>query len=201
MASRPVKNPANAEVTANAMYESAAANKKMVAHDFTRHLAHQLFATHFGVDLFNNEVALLQNLREICGDDAAGQTWYEITETLKAVSTTGTHADLETDGTGSKYATNALDTNANICRTLHRQLADLEPQRFTPLSNDADLKSIPFAVGDIINFLLVIQPAADQEDLTGVASVAERCYRIQLVMTEHADAADPEIDAAELAPV
>jgi len=89
----PTLNPANAMMShaasASPIASGFAANKMMIAHDYTRYLAQELFGTYHGVDLFNNEVALLQNLRLICGTGAAGRTWQDIVNKITQVSTTG----------------------------------------------------------------------------------------------------------------
>ncbi len=190
-------NPANAKMDVGAFGSGFADNKKFVAHDFTRYLADELFGTHQGVDLFNNEVALLQNLRLICGSGAAGRTWYDIVATLNAVSTTAV-ALANADESGDKYTTNADDSIENICRVLHRQIASVAPERFTPITDSASPQSLPFAVDDIISFKLIINPAANQHLLTGLAApIAARSYKIKLVMKTAANIANTAVDAAE----
>lgn len=197
MDSWPTLNPANAKMDSAAIATAGIAdNKLMVAHDFTRYLADALFGTHQGVDLFNNEVALLQNLRLVCGSGAVGRTWADIVSKLTAVSTTSDSASMVTDAAGN-YTTNAFNSADNLCRVLHRQIASVAAERFTPLANSAEPQSLPFAVDDAISFSVTINPAANQHELTGVAPIAARTYKIKLVMKAAANIANPAVDAAE----
>ena len=104
-------NPMNGTVTLN-HYVAA----DHVGKDFIRDMAHQLFNTHFGVDLFNNEPALLQNLRTVTGVASSGQTWYDISASLVKVSTTGDHTGIVTGDASGNYMTNAQTANTNICK-------------------------------------------------------------------------------------
>jgi len=45
------------------IFDASPDNKNMVAHDFVRHLSNELFRTHKGVDLFNNEAELMEDIR------------------------------------------------------------------------------------------------------------------------------------------
>jgi hypothetical protein len=177
----PTLNPANAKVGTGIIGSGFDEAKKMVAHDFTRHLAKGLFGTHQGVDLFNNELDLLNNLRLICGADAAGQTWYEIKETLKAVNKTAV-ALTDVDGSGDKYTTNADDSNDNICRVLLRQMASEAKDRFQQIVDSDAPQSLPFMENDVISFKLNINPAEGQNELTDVAELSDRSYKIKLLM-------------------
>ena len=196
----PTLNPANAKMESAAITTAGIAdNKLMVAHDFTRYLAEELFGTHQGVDLFNNEAALLQNLRSICGSGAAGRTWYDIVAKLNAVNTTSVSAEMVVDAAGN-YTTNAYDSADNLCRVLHRQMASVAPERFTPIADSAAPQSLPFAVDDVISFKLIINPANNQHLLTDLASpITARSYKIKLVMKASANIANTAVDSAELA--
>jgi hypothetical protein len=200
MANWPALNPANAMMDHGAsvapIASGFAANKMMVAHDFTRHLAEHLFGTHHGVDLFNNEVALLQNLRLICGSGAVGRTWKDITDTLTAVSTTGDAASIVVDAAGN-YMTNASNSDTNICRTLLRQMLLSNPERFTGLADNSAIRSLPFQVDDSISFRLTIDAAPNQHNLTGVEAIPARTYKIRLVMKSEMEAVNTAVDAAE----
>ena len=200
MADWPTLNPANAMMnhaaSASPIASGFAANKMLVAHDFTRYLAQELFGTHQGVDLFNNEVALLQNLRLICGTGAAGRTWADIVTKMTAVSTTGDANFIVSDASGN-YTTNSSSSNENICRVLHQQIASAAKERFSTLTNTAEAQSLPFQVDDVISFKVIINPAANQHDLTGVPEIAARSYKIKLVMKASGDVSNTAVDAAE----
>jgi len=159
-----------------------AANKMMVCHDYTRYLAVKLFSTHFGVDLFNNETALLQNLRTVTGVASSGQTWYDISASLVKVSTTGDHTGIVTGDASGNYMTNAQTANTNICKSLFDQLLGAAPSRFSGLGNSGTFQSIPFAADDTISFKLTVAAATNQHNLTGVSAIGNRVYKIKLVM-------------------
>jgi hypothetical protein len=206
-------NPANAMLDAPAStgaiatmdaYSTAIApNKMLVAHDFIRHIADDLFGTHLGVDLFNNETELVQSARSVCSDAAEGNVMYEINQQVSRVSTTSTEAvsGLEGDA-GSKYMTNANETNENLCRVLFNQMIGATPQRFADIENTEDFQSLPFEVDDSINFKLTLSAAAGQHLLTrsaGDPAVASRSYEIRLLVTANVEGATNTVpDANEL---
>lgn len=197
LASWPDLNPANAmldhtlsasPIAVANTNGNLAANKMMVAHDFTRYLASKLFNTHFAVDLFDNELELLNDLRYICGNSAEGHTWYDIMAKLTKVSKNGDHAGLQQlDGETSKYMTNATDSSDNLCKVLFDQMMTTEKARFADISLGADaFQPLPFQVDDTISFKLTIAPAEGQEALTGVEAFAPRSYAIKIVAKESA---------------
>lgn len=198
-ASFPSVNPANATVSdADAIATTGiAANKQYVAHDFVRHIASELFNTYHGVDLFNNELALLNDIRSICGS-GSGKLWDSLKEKLAKVGVAGDHADLVTTGT-KYYLTNSNSSDENFTRVLMEQMMSVDVTRFATLETaDTDgLRSLPFKSGDSISFKLTINPDANQKDLTGVAEVKSRSYQIKLNITESPSA--PEIAADESA--
>ena len=191
-------NPANAMMNVDGLSNDAIAladknsipyadDKALVAHDFVRHLAKDLFGSHIGVDIFNNELALLQNIRTKCGD-SEGNVMDIINAAVMKVSRSSTDAELDgLDGEdGSKYMTNENITPANLCRELYNQMISAESSRFANLdeaSSDTDTRPLPFFAGDSINFKLTINPAEGQQALTrgpdGTA-VAARSYEIRL---------------------
>lgn len=181
----PTLNPANAMMdhasSSNAIATAdLASNKLMIAHDFVRYLAEKLFGTYHGVDLFNNEVELLQNLRSLCGSSGAMGT---IDGLLDAVDITdGTHAGIATDGDGNKYMTNATNTSANICKALYDQLATNSPSRFSALTDSPNKQSLPFEEDDSFTFKLTVNPEANQHTLTNVNAIGARTYKIQLIL-------------------
>lgn len=186
----PDLNPANAMMKENAIAVSNAAgalpeNKLFVAHDFTRHLADDLFGTHLGVDLFNNELELLQNIRSICGSGAAGNTWFDISESVKNVSINSEAAGLTglAGDAGEKYMTNENTTAENLGRVLMSQMIGAAPSRFAAIEASEAPQSLPFQVGDIISFKVTIQPAEGQKLLTKGEEdpdVPPRSYEIKL---------------------
>lgn len=191
-------NPANAMMNVDGLSTNAialadknsvpyAADKCLVAHDFVRHLAKDLFGSHIGVDILNNEVALLQNIRTKCGD-SEGNVMDVINGLVKKVSRDSEDAELDgLDGEdGAKYMTNENATPVNLCRELYNQMISGEPSRFANLgeaSSDTDTRPLPFFPGDSINFKLIINPAEGQHEFVRGAEgtpVANRSYEIRL---------------------
>jgi hypothetical protein len=203
----PVLNPANAMLDAEGASDPIAtanssgpleSNKMLVAHDFVRYLALNLFNTHFGVDLFNNELELLNNLRLICDDSAEDHTWFDIQAKLALVGVNGTHSDIQGAIPGEKYMINSdEEDNTNLCRVLFQQMTGSAVERFSTIDATDGPQSLPFEVDDSISFKLIIAAADGQEELTSVAPIAPRSYEIRLVMVDAPD--NTEVAADEQA--
>ena len=196
----PTLNAANAMMdhvsSSNPIAVVSSANKMMVAHDFVRYLAFKLFGTAQGVDLFNNETELLQNLRLICGENTTDYTMGAILSRLNAVSITGNHANIVSDPSGN-YMTNDDSSNQNICRILFEQLIGIAPDRFANLVDSPDAQPIPFQVDDTISFKLTINASTGQETLTGVSSILPRSYKIKLIMKSSEQVSNTVVDSSE----
>lgn len=172
-------NPAHAYMkpTSGQMLPDSAdipSNKNLVKHDYVRYLAKHLFNTPYGVDLFSNEDALLNDI------SSKGRTAKdEIMSTLNSVN----QASAAAGTAPNKYSTNTLSGNGNICRELMRQIASIDPARFNNDTVDASgNRSVPLAVGDTINFKLSITAAHLQENLTFRVPFDVRVYKISLVI-------------------
>jgi hypothetical protein len=167
-----------------------APNKSLVCHDFTRYLASKLFGTHFGVDLFDNEIEMLADLRLICDETVDTHTWFDITTKVASVSKTGDHSGILTDGNGDNYMTNDTNDNTNLCRVLFDQMIGSVVSRFQDITSadpayDGSVPHpLPFEADDSISFKLTIAPAVDQELLTGVTAFGARSYEIRLVIVD-----------------
>ena len=175
-------------------------NKMLVAHDFVRYLAQELFSTHMGVDLFNNQVTLLQHLRVLGGSgtaDASG-TWQDVVTKVQAVSVTGTHASLQTDGSGNKYMSNDDTSLDNLTRVLVTQMMEYDPARFNTIEATGLPQPLPFQHGDSISFKLTINPAPGQNNLTGVPAFGGRSYSITMNLVD--SASNTAVDSLELGP-
>lgn len=213
--SEDILNPANARVDYESLPNSATPDgnghvtnyiaitdnvqKNMVAHDFVRYLAKKLFNTHLGVDLFANEVALLANLRTICGMGVDGDVKYSMQVISDALDAAGTSEIPRI------ASTEASENATNIVRTLLQQLissnsarlADLEAYR---ADSESNIFKFPFAIGDSIAFKVTIEPAANQYDIVGLASdaIPARTYGILLKMKAAADVANSEVLLEEI---
>ena len=170
------------------------ANKMLVCHDFVRYLAERLFNTHLGVDLFNNEVELLTNLRSICGDGAEGKTLFDIKAKLAAVGNSGDHADIQGEVAGSKYMTNLNSSPENLCRVLLEQMTNNALSRFAEIDATDAPQSLPFEANDSISFKLIIAPAEGQHELTDVEEIEARSYEIRLDIVASPANTEPAAD-------
>jgi hypothetical protein len=156
------------------------ADKSLVKHDFVRYIALRLFNTHYGVDLFQNEQELHENITYL------GETVQRNIDTiLSNISTTSASQDMAYDASGNKYLTNDASGNTNLCRELMRQLAAAEPSRF--YNNGADtatygIRTMPLRENDSINFKLTITAAEGQNIVTGVTVIPSRTYLIKMIL-------------------
>ena len=173
-----VLNPVHAHVTNYPITVTDAngdidANRMLVKHDFVRHIAKSLFNTHLAVDLFSNESELLEDL-----SSKGHAAWIDnIKPVLDAVSAGGI---LASEG---GYTTRALDTSANLCQVLFKQMdktrfVNLDTLAMNPSANN--LFCLPFKGGDSISFKVAINSDSTQ----GNNTVPSRSYRIKLNMVD-----------------
>jgi hypothetical protein len=156
-----ISNICHAQLSENSVYSSAAADRNLVTHDYIRYLALKLFNTHLGVDLFNNETDMRSSLY------SSGKTKWEAVSALLSAANGKTNSDTGND---------------NISRRLYLQLIDQDISRFNALQEeDANgTRALPFVNGDIIEFKLSIDAAADQHLLTNVSAIPTHSYKIEL---------------------
>lgn len=190
-------NPAHASMTSNPMLATAGdvvANKNLVKHDFVRYLAYKLFNTVYGVDLFNNELQLLNDISSKGRTKAA-----DIITLLKNVSTSASTGSQilvgQTDSSGNRYSLNDASGNTNICRELIHQISSVAPARFHYGNSDASgvdvsgnpYREVPIENGDSLNFKVSITPAANQHNLTSQSQFETRVYKIRLLVSDDAN--------------
>ena len=184
--------------------------RMLVKHDFIRYLALKLFNTPHGVDLFNNEVALVNELNRL-----GGQVWNDISGILWAKNA---YTDLSYVNDTDYEANNAENTkffidasanrvcttddfsgNQNITRELFKQLINQQPTRFNDISySSIDVGGttvdytipLPFRRDDFISFKCIIHPAANQHELTDVTEFGGRSYKINLIVKDEYYAVD-----------
>jgi hypothetical protein len=206
-------NPANASVTYGAIATSDAKgnyppDKMLVCHDFTRHIAKELFGTHHAVDLFQNTVELLDNIRSKCQNDI--WTFVDpmndlivgsVQRAIQAVDmynpTTPHTVSLYqyTDSNNNTYYHTIHDDNpGNICRIMVEALMTNDASRFNVfsevggISNTIDYQPVPFANNDTFEFAIGLIPAAGQEQLTGLsAPIKPRLYKIVIHLLDDMD--------------
>jgi hypothetical protein len=160
-------------------------NKNLVKHDYVRFLAYKLFNTVYGVDLFNNELELLNDISSK-GRTAKDSIMTALNNVSTASATGTTIASGQTDASGNRFTLNDDSGNTNICRELMRQIAANAPARFNDATfNDASgnpYRTVPIIDDDSINFKLTVNAASNQHLLTGRPSAIEpRVYKIRLI--------------------
>lgn len=178
-------------------YTNVETYKQLLKHDYMRHVAKHVFGTHFGVDLFANNTAVLDNLSYLSGDvHGTLGVFGQIEKSLRDIDvTSGTGSFMQTDSEGRKFLTNATSIDieadkANIVRQLMVQIAMNAPERFAEISQSDtfELHSVPLQTGDIIKFRLTVSAADGQESITNVATpVPDRTYLICLVLSDSAE--------------
>jgi hypothetical protein len=160
-----------------------ATNKNMVCHDFVRYLSEQLFNTHRAVDLFDNELELLNDIRD--NARAVWDTMEVHVNRYKEDGGTGHGGiSLENDSASLLYSTN--DHTESITRRLYEQMIYTASgrDRFKNIITGAK-QGLPFAVNDTIEIKLTINPQADQHTLvTGVSALGARTYKIIFIMKD-----------------
>ena len=180
--------------------DGPSSDKNMICHDFVRYLAQKLFNTYHGVDLFSNESELINDIR-----DKSQKAWAVIdnelikwdVKTRDLSQSTPIHGVIyQSQETPSgtyddghnllNYYTN-LNEN-NVCRSILRQLAYHQPNRFQDISGNSGIQSIPFIAGDIISIKLIINPANNQHNLTGLVEAIEpRSYKVRFNLVDNYD--------------
>lgn len=182
-------------------------NKALVKHDFIRYIALKMFNTYQAVDLFNNQLAVVQNIESVCDGSANGHSWYDISAALYNVDKDrGTNPALLTDSLGDKYMTTATTTPDNLSRELFLQIVGNQPDRLTKDENgnnrvlgSGDKQNMIFYDGDTINFNLTLQAADGQHTVSGLSNISQipsRTYVIKLVMISDTDVShvNPQTD-------
>ena len=160
-----------------------------ISESFLRHTANTLFGTHLGVDLFNNETTVKNDL-----DSKLLQLSVTINSAISAVGIAGSDADLQTGGYNSgKYLDDNVTDTKNISRELVNQLLNNANSRerfnatnlatYAHPAGVAGLYSVPLIAGDTISFKVTVNPAADQSTLVPVGPTATaRSFRIKLII-------------------
>ena len=173
-------------------------NKQLVKHDFIRYIAQKMFNTYQAVDLFNNQLAVIQNIETVCDGSGNGHAWHDISSALYSVDmTNGTNSGLLVDNNGNKYMTTATTTPDNLSRELFLQIVGNQPNRLTAnpdgssrVLGSADRQNMLFYDGDTINFNVTINAASGQESvsgLSGISPIPPRTYVIKLIMVSNSD--------------
>ena len=158
----------------------------LIKHDFIRYLAEKLFGSHMAADLFSNQSELIDSLSstgtDIYQNDISGILWkYSATNSNPQLSSTYLF-----DGSSNfYYTTDLMTTNDNIGRELLQQMLHFNVGRFSNLIPDRNnLISLPILSGDNISFNYTINPAPNQNELTGVPPFPGRIYKIRIIVDD-----------------
>jgi hypothetical protein len=170
-------------------------NKMLTKHDFLRYISLRLFNTIHGVDLLRNESDLLENAT-YWGENVRTN----INTILSGISTTSSDAALAIDSSGNKYLTNTNADNTNLCRELTRQMFFHSPQRFSNISDNSGLKSLPLQENDTISFKVMFQSASSQNTLTGVEVIPTRSYTVKLILKNDVSGMNTPVIDSEMFP-
>jgi hypothetical protein len=152
----------SSNVSVDAIPGSTGLNKN-ITYDYLRHLALELFGTHLGVDLFNNE----EHVRTTLNSN------FKSALNTMLVNANGTERNSGED----------TYMRASLLQIIH--YAPERLQNITNLAVGIDATSgetwykTPFAVGDKIYFNLTVEPAATQGSSTTNATVTTRIYTIR----------------------
>jgi hypothetical protein len=160
------------------------ADKSLVKHDFIRYIALQLFNTVNGVDLFQNESDILENITYYGENSRIG-----IQSVLDTVSTMSADITMNIDSSMNKYSTNQNDSILNISRELMRQIAvsapaRLEDSEFVSAAAAGSLLSVPLVENDTMNIRVTVEAAPGQHSVTNVGAIPARTYNIKLILKE-----------------
>jgi hypothetical protein len=152
----------SSNVASGAVSGSAGLNQNLT-YDYLRHLADELFGTHLGVDLFNNEEQVRSelNLRF---------------KTALDTMLTNDNGDERHSGEDTYMRASLLQIIKNAPERLNN-IPSLEVGQ-DATTNETWYKT-PFLAGDKIYFNLTVNPAATQGSSTTNATVAQRIYLIR----------------------
>ena len=159
-------------------------DKSLVKHDFIRYIALQLFNNVDGVDLFQNESDILENITYYGEISRIG-----IQSVLDTVSTMSADITMNVDSSMNKYSTNNNDSIMNISRELMRQIAvnapaRLEDSELVSAAAAGSLLSVPLVENDTMNIRVTVEAAPGQHNVTNVGTIPARTYNIKLILKE-----------------
>ena len=173
----------NPVTTVNVAGQTLPDSQKTVPQDYYRYLGKKIFGVVQGVDMIANENEIMDDLEtQISG------AWN--TGILTTILSRQTGAPLN-----NETVRGAKDC---ACQYFFYELMTKDPERFalsksadsvngteTGLLNPTDgVASIPFAAGDMISFPITIKTHANQKSYVDGNSIADRTYKIKLVLTE-----------------
>ena len=176
----------------NVAGQTLANSQKTVPQDYYRYLGKKIFGVVQGVDMIANENEIMDDLeKQISGAWNTGI----LSTILDPQSATEAIVDRTQTFFDNQIVRGAKDC---ACQYFFYELMKKDPERFalsksadsvngteTGLLNPTDgVASLPFAAGDMISFPITIKTHADQKSYVDGNSIADRTYKIKLVLTE-----------------
>ena len=169
-------NPMNGIITSGYYGSNTTDN---LAKDFLRDMAQHLFNTHFGVDLFTNEDAVVSNISTNAASKAT-----DIYNMMGAVDITNT--GLEGPDASNNYYKKDDTSNTNLTREILNQLLTAAPGRFddkVALRLNSDVSGcygMPFIAGDTLSYKLYVTANSNQHLTinTGKPQLNTRTYKV-----------------------
>lgn len=168
-------------------------NKKFICHDFIRYLALKLFGTTHAVDLFDNEIELLDDVRKQCfisQTDASLSSMANIKNIMEMSDVSNELLDVSYCSACTDYnviygMSNKIVSSDNICKMLLDQIIGTDITRMSKLTRNNELQSLPLIDGDTIIYKMTIYPADGQHMLTEVDEIPPRIYEIRYVLRDN----------------
>ena len=151
---------------------------RAIKYDVVRDLAFQLFNTHHAADLFQNEVALRNDIHDIINALVSTNKTEGITKVVEDCSR-ATYEGTNTANIGS-------DILRQMIKSANTSLALVQDPSgcTTGLLSGADMSNLykmPFQDGDVVQFILNVAGAPDQKRLVGGTGTTHRRYDIRLI--------------------
>ena len=170
-------NPFNSTVTSGYF---GANSSDSLGKDFLRHIANQVFGSHFAVDLFTNEDSVYADIDSKCAPVSPA-----ILTILNSVNIDSpTLSNVDPSNNNYKYLIHK--SSLNLCRELVDQLQAAGPSRLSALNeyeyrNMEGYYSIPLVEDDTISFKMTLTAADGQHNVTQKTNaISSRTYQISL---------------------
>ena len=181
-------NPMNYQVlnTSNGAFGNNTSDN--LGKHFLRYIANQIFGTYLGVDLFNNEDVVYEDISM----NAFNYVYTEVLNKLKRVDkvhgVTSDLTDIFEDETNGWHMRDSEETY-NICRNLLSQMtgSSVGKVRFEELevkdgyTTEDGIYNVPFMEGDSIYYSVVVTPDPNQHLMTGLSTpISSKKYILKL---------------------
>jgi len=177
-------NPMSYQISSGAFGSNTSDN---LGQHFLRYIASSLFGTYLGVDLFENEDDVYQDL----SSNAFTNVYTAVLNKLRKVDKIyGDSTMLDIYGTAGNRWMQDASGSYNICRTLLRQIAASATAKTRFEYLDSTYKratgeySVPFINGDTIYYSVIVSPSATQHLVTGLpTAISSKKYVLKINVT------------------